>query len=312
MSSLNTLTRWCRNETISAQGSVRLPDRVHSAGQAVTHQVTGQEFQKNRKYKSLLASVREVGIIEPLNVYPQSGGKYLILDGHARKAALDELKVAEVRCLVATEDESYTPNRHVNRISPIQAIRMIVKALDAGLPPERIATSLNLAVQTVRSNRHALQGICPEAVEIIKDKEVSQDTLALLKKVKAVRQIEMVDLMCAAGTYTATYARALVMTTPKDQLVDPENPRKIPGVKPEDLARLEHEMRVQEKDFRLLDETYNEQVMALTIARGYLPSSARQHSCRPIPGAALPRIPDRVSEDRRGIRTRGLMTRAAT
>ncbi|HJX54354.1 MAG TPA: plasmid partitioning protein RepB C-terminal domain-containing protein, partial [Polyangia bacterium] len=41
-------------------------------------------------------------------------------------------------------------------------------------------------------------------------------------------------------------------------------------VKPEDLARIEHEMRVQEKDFRMLDETYNEHVMALTIARGYL------------------------------------------
>jgi hypothetical protein len=29
-------------------------------------------------------------------------------------------------------------------------------------------------------------------------------------------------------------------------------------------------MRVQEKDFRMLDETYNEHVMALTIARGYI------------------------------------------
>lgn len=56
----------------------------------------------------------------------------------------------------------------------------------------------------------------------------------------------------------------------KDQLADPESPKRIPGVKPEDLARVEHEMRVQEKDFRMLDETYNEHVMALTIARGYL------------------------------------------
>jgi hypothetical protein len=91
-----------------------------------------------------------------------------------------------------------------------------------------------------------------------------------LKRVKTLRQIEMADIMVAAGTYTATYARALVMTTAKDQLVDPESPKKIPGVKPEDLARLEYEMRVQEKDFRMLDETYNEHVMALTIARGYL------------------------------------------
>jgi hypothetical protein len=95
-------------------------------------------------------------------------------------------------------------------------------------------------------------------------------TFALLKRVKPLRQIEMAEVMVAAGTYSATYARALVMTTAKEQLVDPESPKKIPGVKPEDLARIEHEMRVQEKDFRMLDETYNEHVMALTIARGYL------------------------------------------
>jgi len=115
-----------------------------------------------------------------------------------------------------------------------------------------------------------LQGICPEAVEILKDKQVAQETFALLKKVKAVRQIEMAEIMTAAGNNTATYARALVITTGKDQLVDPDGPKKIPGIKPEDLARVEHEMRIQERDFRLLDETYNEQVMALTIARGYL------------------------------------------
>ena len=76
--------------------------------------------------------------------------------------------------------------------------------------------------------------------------------------------------MVAAGNYSVTYARALVMTTSREQLVDPESPKKIPGIHPEDLARIEHEMRVQEKDFRMLDETYNEHVMALTIARGYL------------------------------------------
>jgi hypothetical protein len=158
----------------------------------------------------------------------------------------------------------------VNRIATIQANRMILKALDAGVPEERIAKALNLAVDTVRGNRNLLQDICPEAVEILRDKHVALATFALMKRVKPLRQIEMAEVMVAAGTYSATYARALVMTTAKEQLVDPESPKKIPGVKPEDLARIEHEMRVQEKDFRMLDETYNEHVMALTIARGYL------------------------------------------
>lgn len=222
------------------------------------------------KFRALLASIREVGIIEPVSVFPQKGGKYLLLDGHARVEALRELGIAEVPCLIATGDEGYTYNKKVNRIAPIQANRMILKALDAGVPEERIAKALNLAVDTVRSSRSLLFAICPEAVSLLQEKQVALKTLALLKKVKPLRQIEMAEIMVAAGNYSSTYARALLMTTPKEQLVHPENPKMIPGIAPDDLARIEHEMRIQEKDFRMLDETYNEHVMALTLARGYL------------------------------------------
>lgn len=232
----------------------------------------GEKLKAAVRHRALVASVKEVGIVEPLSVFPQKGGRYLLLDGHARLEALRELGMTDAPCLIATSDEGYTYNQKVNRIAPIQANRMIMRALDAGVPEERVAKALNLSVQTVRGNRSLLHGICPEAIESLRDKHVAQMTLALLKKVKPLRQMEMADIMVAAGNYSATYARALVMTTPKDQLVEPENPKKIPGVKPEDLARVEHEMRVQEKDFRVLDETYNEQVMALTIARGYVRS----------------------------------------
>lgn len=231
---------------------------------------TGEKLKKSAKYRALLASVREVGIVECLSVYPQKGGKYLILDGHARVEALRDLGIVEAPCLIAAQDESYTYNQKVNRIAPIQANRMILKALDAGVPEERIAKALNLAVQTVRNNRRLLQDICAEAVDLLRDKQVAQGAFTLLKRVKPLRQMEIAEIMVAAGTYSTTYARALVVTTTKDQLADPESPKRIPGVKPEDLARVEHEMRVQEKDFRMLDETYNEHVMALTIARGYL------------------------------------------
>lgn len=229
-----------------------------------------ESLKQSAKYRALLASLREVGIVEPLSVFPQNGGKYLILDGHARVEALKDLGIEEALCLIANQDEGYTYNQKVNRISQIQANRMILKALDAGVPEERIAKALNLAVNTVRGNRSLLLDICPEAIALLQDKHVALKTLTLLKKVKPIRQIEIAEIMVAAGTYSLTYARALVMTTTKDQLVNPENPKKIPGIKIEDLARLEHEMRIQESDFRMLDETYNEHVMALTISRGYL------------------------------------------
>ena len=232
--------------------------------------VLGERVKETAKYRTLLASVREVGIVEPLNVFPQKGGRYLLLDGHIRAEALRDLGLQEAPCLVATQDDGYTYNQKISRIAQIQANRMILKALDAGVSEERIARALNLSVQTVRSNRRLLQDICPEAVEILKDKHVARETLRLLRREKPLRQIEIAEIMAAAGNYTSTYARALLITTPKEQLVHPDKPRKIPGVKADDLARIEYEMRVQEKDFRMLDETYNENVMALTLARGYL------------------------------------------
>jgi hypothetical protein len=232
----------------------------------------GEKLRGTSKYKTLLASVREVGIVEPLSVYPDKGGKYLLLDGHSRMEALRELGIEVAPCLIATANEGYTYNQKVSRIAPIQANRMILRALAAGVDEERVAKALNLAVDTVKRTRNLLNGICPETVEILRDKHVAYGTFTLIKKVKAMRQIEIAEIMVAAGNYSTTYARALVFNSPKEQLVDPESPKRIPGVKPEDLARIEHEMRVQEKDFRALDETYNDQVMELTIARGYLRS----------------------------------------
>lgn len=230
----------------------------------------GERVKESAKYQTLLASVREVGIVEPLNVFPQKGGRYLILDGHLRVEALRDLGFSEAPCLIATQDDGYTYNQKISRIAQIQANRMILKALDAGVSEERIARALNISVQSVRSNRRLLQDICPEAVEILKDKQVARETLGLLRRVKPLRQIEIAEILAAAGNYTATYTRALLVTTPREQFVHPDNPRKVPGVKPDDLARIEYEIRIQEKDFRMLDETYNENVMALTLARGYL------------------------------------------
>ena len=230
----------------------------------------GDSLKTSAKQRALVASVGEVGIVEPLSVFPQKGGRYLLLDGHARVEALRELGITDVLCLVATDAEGYTYNQKVNRIAPIQANRMILKALEAGVPEARIGNALNRAVQTVRSNRHLLEGLCAEAVDLLRDRQIARGALTLLKKVKPIRQMEIAEIMVAAGNYSATYARALVMTTGKEQLVDPENPKKIPGVKPEDLARFERELAVQQQDVQLLDATYNEQVMELTLARGYL------------------------------------------
>jgi len=97
-----------------------------------------------RKFSQIKASLIHVGLIEPLAVFPQNGGLYLVLNGNLRLQLLKELGVSTVRCIVALEDEGYTYNKRVNALSPIAEHYMILKAIANGVTEERIATGLNI------------------------------------------------------------------------------------------------------------------------------------------------------------------------
>src|SRR5215472_2597981 len=101
------------------------------------------------KYQQVLASVREVGVIEPLIVFPQEGkpGTYLLLDGHVRVDVLRELGQSVARCLIATDDEAYTYNKMINQVATVQEHFMIRRAINAGVSEDRIAKVLNVNVK---------------------------------------------------------------------------------------------------------------------------------------------------------------------
>ncbi len=217
-------------------------------------------------YKAIVASIREVGIIEPLVVHRQPSG-FVLLDGHARLAALRELGKPDVKCLVSKDNEAFTYNHKVNHIPPVQAQRMLEKAIKAGVPEERIARALNMDVQTLRKRHQGLSGVCPEAVDLLKDKPVPWTAFRHFKKVSPLRQVEMAELMATAGNYSSAYAGALVIATPPEQKRDKEPPK---GMSPDEISRMENEMRSVERDVLMLNDSYGQNVVDLTVARGYL------------------------------------------
>jgi ParB-like chromosome segregation protein Spo0J len=155
------------------------------------------EIKNTPKYTQIVTSIREVGLVEPPVVARDRSerGKYLLLDGHLRIEILKDMGEAEVVCLLSTDDEAFTYNKRINRIAIIQEHRMILKASERGVSDERIAKALNVDVQTIRKKRHLLDGVCTEAADILKDKNIAIQTFSELKKMAPLRQIEAAELI---------------------------------------------------------------------------------------------------------------------
>lgn len=226
----------------------------------------------SRKFKQILSSIEEVGLIEPLTVTPLSGtpGRYTLLDGHMRLLALKELQVSAAPCLEATDDESYTYNNRINRLSSVQEHFMIRRALERGVSPERLAKALNVDVSHVRKKMNLLDGICPEAAAQLEDRQFSAELSRVLRKMKPMRQVECVELMTSANNMSVPYAEALLAATPNEMLLEPKESRRLAGISKEQMARMEREMQNVQGQYRLVEQSYGQDVLLLVLARGYL------------------------------------------
>jgi len=222
------------------------------------------------KYRRIATSVAEVGLIEPLSVARQKDGRYLLLDGHVRLDALKMSGACEAPCVVADDDESFTYNKRVNRLSTIQEHYMIVRALDRGVPESKLARALNVDVKVIRQRRHLLVGISSEVADLLKDRPVGHSTFQKLRKMKAIRQLEAAELMISANNFTASYAKALLATSKSSDLHKPDDLNKATGLSTEQMARLEREMASVSEDYKELEATYGDDMLVLVVAAGFL------------------------------------------
>ncbi|WP_256814832.1 MULTISPECIES: ParB/RepB/Spo0J family partition protein [Pseudomonas] len=255
--------------------TVRLPLILPS--RQVTH-----DMLTSVKYAAILASIRELGVVEPLAVHPEpvhgTGGepRYLLLDGHLRLAALVQLGAEDALCLLATDDEGFTYNRQVNRLTPIQEHKMILEAIRKGTTAERIAEVLSVNVGRIRERQHLLRGIAPEVAEMLKTRMVSQAVFRVLRKMKPMRQIELVEMMISANCFTGRYAEMVLAATRPEQLVEAKKVSE--GVTAEDIARMEQEMEKLYHDYRLVEDTLGETMLVLVVAKGYVSRMLRNQT----------------------------------
>ena len=193
-----------------------------------------------------------------------------MLDGHTRLVALKQLGFEKAPCLVATDDESYTYNNRVNRLSSIQEHLMIRRAVERDVTPDKLAKALDVDISHIIKKLNLLDGICPEAAELLRDQTFSANLGAVLRKMKPTRQVECVELMVSANNITVAYAQALVAATPSNLLVGETKPKKMTGVSADQMAKMEREMGNLQEQFKLAEQTYGQDILNLVLAKGYL------------------------------------------
>jgi hypothetical protein len=250
------------------------------------------------KYKAVVSSIREVGVIEPLIVHPQRGsrGTYLLLDGHMRLKALQELGRTEAFCLIAKDDDAFTYNDKVSRLSLIQEHAMIVRAIDQGVTADQISKALSIDIAKVRSSLNLLDGIDADAVELLKDKPITASSLRLYRKAKPMRQVDMAHLMVSGNNYTWAYAEALIIGTPADQLVGSTKRKETHGISEEEISRMEKEMEVLERDYRLYQDQFGENSLHLNTIQRYVKRLLENTKIKRFLGTRYPELLEEFQE----------------
>jgi hypothetical protein len=193
----------------------------------------------------------------------------LLLDGHLRLEVLRHLGAEVALCLMATDDENFTYNRQVNRLSTVQEHFMIRRAIERGVSAEKIAAALSIDANMIRQRHRLLENIAPEAVSLLKHKHISRGVFGILRRMKPLRQIEAAEMMVSANLYTKPYADMLLAATRPELLIDGDKTRNS-TISREDILRMERELEKVNQDHKVAEETLGENMLTLVVAKGYV------------------------------------------
>jgi len=234
--------------------------------------VLPSNIRQTVKYEQIRDSLKAIGLVEPLAVlpHPAQQGSYMVLDGHVRLEAFKELGAERALCLISKDDEAYTYNRRVNRLSAVQEHRMIVRAADRGVSVSRLSNALCISENTIRERFKLLDGVCDEAVRLLADKPAPRGVFRTLRQMKPFRQIDVAQSMIDLNNYSVKLSLAMLQTTPADQLTDESKAKAQKGGPSEAIQRLQRELAALQADTKLLDESYGPTNLQLVIVKTYV------------------------------------------
>ncbi|KAA3452097.1 hypothetical protein C7I87_03230 [Mesorhizobium sp. SARCC-RB16n] len=153
-----------------------------------------------------------------------------------------------------------------------EPFRRLLSAESLAFVPKALAEgpTLNLIAESSAPSP-LVNGVSPEALELLQDWNVPPQVFASLRKMVPERQLKAARLMIALKRVSFHYAQLLSTLTPASQLVDPSRPRKkFVGVTADQLAAMEAEFDLLNEEFLYCASLRGTWALELMVARLYL------------------------------------------
>ncbi|MEI9978417.1 MAG: plasmid partitioning protein RepB C-terminal domain-containing protein [Edaphobacter sp.] len=159
----------------------------------------------------------------------------------------------------------------VNHIPPVAQHFMLMEALKSGVAEERIAAALNIDVAAIRRRVQMLDGICPEVVEMLRDRKLSLELFPILRKMKAIGQIATVELMVLRHDYSVSFAKTRLAISPPALLcATSSTARQLKANADAADALLGEDTDGLIQNLKAIEETYGTDILTLTVTCAYL------------------------------------------
>lgn len=222
------------------------------------------------KYKQIMTSISEIGLIEPVVIYITENGIQKILDGHLRIEALKDLGITHAHCLVSPIDEAYSYNKRVNRLTLLQEQNMLRKAVESGVPVEKLSAVLGISHNIINTRLHISDGISGEAIALLAEKNIPQNVFDVLRKIKPYKQTELVQTMITLNKFTRKFALSMLHSLAPEHLITRNKEELHNKDVAKTLVRLEKEMAALQIETQNIKNEYAENNLNLHIAKAYI------------------------------------------
>ena len=253
-------------------GKFEYEQKLILIGDILPSKLLTSRIKKGKKYSQIKSSIVSIGLVEPLVVYNEKSGtkKYMLLDGHIRLEILRDLGENHAVCMMSKDDEAFTYNKRICRLSPVQEHNMILKAIKKNVPEEKITAALGLSKSSLKQRKSLLNDICPEVIEILKKRHFPLGTIRVLKKLKPLRQMYVAEIMVSANNFPVPYAQSLLMVSSDDQLRSSIKKSFNKGVSEDERQKMENEMENLSRDVKMIESDYAKDLLNLQVINGFM------------------------------------------